>query len=32
MYYFGIGEAIGRIRLYGLLVVVIIQLGMALPA
>jgi uncharacterized repeat protein (TIGR01451 family)/CSLREA domain-containing protein len=32
MYCFGIGEAIGRIRLYGLLVVVIIQLGMALPA
>ena len=32
MYCFGIGEAIRRIRLYGLFVVVIMQLGMALPA
>ena len=32
MCYFGIGEAIGRIRLYGFFVVVIMQLGMALPA
>ncbi len=32
MYYFGIGEAIGRIRLYSVLVVAIMQLGMALPA
>ncbi len=32
MYCFGIGEAIGRIRLYSVLVVAIMQLGMALPA
>ena len=32
MYCFGIGEAIRRIRLYGLSVVVIMQLGMVLPA
>ena len=32
MYCFGIGEAIWRIRFYGLIVVVIMQLGMATPA
>ncbi len=32
MYCFGIGEAIRRIRLYSVLVVAIMQLGMALPA
>ncbi|MFQ6023624.1 MAG: CFI-box-CTERM domain-containing protein [Acidiferrobacterales bacterium] len=32
MYCFGIGEAIWRIRLYSLFVVVIMQLGMAFPA
>ncbi len=32
MYCFGIGEAIRRIQLYGLFVVVIMQLGMVLPA
>ena len=32
MYCFGIGEAIRRMRLYGLFVVVVMQLGMAFPA
>jgi uncharacterized repeat protein (TIGR01451 family)/CSLREA domain-containing protein len=32
MYCFGIGEAIRRVRPYGLFVVVIMQLGMAFPA